>query len=173
MYRKVSVFILFSVFLTGCATPYQPDGFTGGYTEKPLKKNVWKVNFSGNGFTSGERTETYALYRAAELTKEQGYDYFVIVKSNNYTSESTYTTPETTTGTATTSGSVNTYGDYGTYSGQTTYSQQTTGGQTYEIEKPGTTLVIHMRTGETPKDNPRAIDANFILNQYEPKLSGS
>lgn len=65
------------------ATPYQPMSRTaqtrGGYYEERLASDTWRVTFAGNTLTSRETVEGYLLYRAAELTIEQGRDWFEIV----------------------------------------------------------------------------------------------
>ncbi len=62
------------------ATPYQPlkigDTETGGYSDTKLNADHFRVVFSGNDLTSRETTERYLLYRAAELTVSQGFDWF-------------------------------------------------------------------------------------------------
>ncbi len=65
--------------LGGCASPYANEGWTGGYTEQQLEPNIWRVVFSGNGFTTRETVQTFWLYRAAETTLAKGYDGFEIV----------------------------------------------------------------------------------------------
>lgn len=69
----------------GCAmrsTPYQPlhsaSEIQGGYSDIRLDETHYRVTFSGNRLTSRERVESYLLFRAAELTLLNGYDYFVI-----------------------------------------------------------------------------------------------
>jgi hypothetical protein len=70
-----------ALLLGACATtstPYQPRDAQGyGFTEQPLEANRTRITFSGNGLTERETVETYLLYRAAELTLQQGFDYFV------------------------------------------------------------------------------------------------
>ncbi|QPQ54879.1 hypothetical protein IC614_11255 [Allosphingosinicella flava] len=71
--------------LAACATatPYQPlgtSGASGGYTSQRIEDNRYRVTFSGNQFTSRDRVENYLLYRAAELTLQQGFDGFTIVQ---------------------------------------------------------------------------------------------
>jgi len=74
-----------SLSLAACATPtpYQPVSSAsraqGGYSEVRVAADRWRVTFAGNTLTSRDRVEGYLLYRAAELTKEQGYDWFQIV----------------------------------------------------------------------------------------------
>ena len=71
--------------LTGCAasvTPYQPAGAgrtSGGYSDIRLSEDRYRVTFAGNQFTSRDTVEGYLLYRAAELTLEQGHDWFRIL----------------------------------------------------------------------------------------------
>ena len=147
------------LILQGCSTSYQKDGFfslTGGYSETQLDKNVFNVSFSGNGFTSQERTTNLTLLRSAELTLENGYQYFAIIEANSYTSNSTYTTPET-------------YHTTGSLSSHGSYSATTTkkGGQTYSISRPSTSNTIVCF-----KEKPEAIftyNASFIHKSIKAK----
>ncbi len=120
--------------LAACATPYQSKGYTGGFSETQLDVNVFRVNFNRNAYTSGERAVDFTLLRSAELAREHGYHYFIVVQHSAGYSYSTRTTPTQshTTGTAT------------TYGGTTTVNTQTTttGGQTHVIAKPGTSNTI-------------------------------
>lgn len=61
-----------------CATPYQPHGMSGGYSETQLGENVFRVSFEGNGYTSAVRTADFALLRSAEVALAHGYDYFIV-----------------------------------------------------------------------------------------------
>lgn len=83
MLRRLMIVAAAAASLAACATatPYQPAGAaysqaTGGYAETRLEANRWRVNFSGNSFTARDRVETYLLFRAAELTLANGYDWF-------------------------------------------------------------------------------------------------
>jgi hypothetical protein len=76
-----------ALLVAACATPtpYQPlgaqgTGASGGYANVRIAADRYRVTFAGNSLTSRERVETYLLYRAAELTLEQGYDSFTIVE---------------------------------------------------------------------------------------------
>ena len=66
------------------ATGYGPAGYDSnyGYSERPIEQNRWQVSFAGNSLTDLETVQTYLLYRSAELTLQQGFDYFVIVDRN-------------------------------------------------------------------------------------------
>jgi len=64
--------------LTSCATAYQPDGVAGGYFDRRLDSNTERVSFRGNRFSSPETLQSYLLRRCADVTLEDGYDYFVV-----------------------------------------------------------------------------------------------
>lgn len=70
----------------GCATHYQPRAWSGGYSETRPAPDVFEVTFDANGYTSSETARAYLLYRCAELTREQGFDHFVVVRSEDLTS---------------------------------------------------------------------------------------
>jgi len=72
--------------LTSCATPtpYQPLGSgdsraSGGYSDQQLSADRYRVTFVGNTLTSRQTVENYLLFRAAELTLQEGYTSFTIV----------------------------------------------------------------------------------------------
>lgn len=74
--------LLLLVVLTGCATPsqtpYQPLADNGGFTEQRLEANRFRVTFVGNSITTREEVENALLFRIAELTLHEGFDYFVL-----------------------------------------------------------------------------------------------
>jgi len=86
MFRKLVMSVLASAILAGCATmtPYAPAGSSGGYgyAEQKLETNKFRVSFNGNSSTSRQTVENFLLYRAAELTRQSGNDYFVIVEDD-------------------------------------------------------------------------------------------
>ena len=67
--------------LAGCATAYQPDGVGGGYADRRLSANTAQVSFRGNRFTTAEALHYYLLRRCADVTLQNGYDYFVLVNN--------------------------------------------------------------------------------------------
>lgn len=70
--------------LAACATPtpYAPvgDSVGYGYSDTQIETDRFSVRFEGNTLTDRETVENYLLYRAAELTLEQGFDYFIAVE---------------------------------------------------------------------------------------------
>jgi len=73
--------VLVAVAIAGCATQFQSSGLTGGYDEKQLEPMIWRVSYKGNGYTTQETVQTYWLFRAAQLTLEQGFDGFLILSN--------------------------------------------------------------------------------------------
>jgi len=73
--------LLAAVLATACATgpEYQPrtPGSFVGYTDLQLSPNRYRVAFSGSYMSSRDDVETYLLRRAAEVTLQNGYKYFV------------------------------------------------------------------------------------------------
>ena len=80
------------------ATPYQPDiagqRVSGGYSETRLADDRYRVSFAGNSLTSRDRVEGYLLYRAAELTAADSYDWFLIVDRHTEHDVETYVEPD-------------------------------------------------------------------------------
>jgi hypothetical protein len=89
-----------AALLSACttATPYQPNikgqAVTGGYSDQRLEADRYRVTFTGNSLTSRETVEGYLLYRAAELTVAQSYDWFTVVDRQTDHSQRTYVDPD-------------------------------------------------------------------------------
>ena len=133
--------IAITLALSACATEYQSSSFSGGYSDQMTGNNTATVMFRGNGFTNATTTRRYALRRAAELTLQRGYDYFLIESSNDFTK------------TTELSGTINCTTSFG----YTTCSES--GGGT--IEKPRTQLDIRMFNGDVPNET-GYYDARFL-----------
>lgn len=73
---------LIALTLSACttATPYQAATKVGqaGYAEQQIESNRFRVTFAGNSNTPREEVENYLLLRAAEVTLQHGFDYFVL-----------------------------------------------------------------------------------------------
>jgi hypothetical protein len=62
-------------------TPYQPAvGSQPGYSEMRIENNRYRITFEGNSSTSRDVVETYILYRAAELTQQNGFETFTVAR---------------------------------------------------------------------------------------------
>jgi hypothetical protein len=83
--RTLLFAIAAATVLSACATstPYQPADQTHyGYQEQQIEANRYRISFRGNALTDRETVENYMLYRAAELTLQNGKDYFIVANRN-------------------------------------------------------------------------------------------
>lgn len=162
------VIVAAALFMTGCATGYQRDGLTGGFTESQLSENVWRVTFNGNGYTSEDRAQDMALLRSAELTLANGYSHFILADERSTTEVDVGTTPVTST----TTGSAYVYGN----SIQGRATTQTFGGQSYTIRRPSTRNSVVMLKEKPVDGRYVAYDARFICTslgaKYQVQCSG-
>jgi hypothetical protein len=130
-------------------------GFTGGVRAEPVMTDVYRIIARGNGYTSADRVQDFALLKAAETTLEAGGNYFVIVSESDRTNVVTGTTP----GTAQTNVIGNT--------AFTTY----TPGSTYTFVKPGQAVLIRvLRLAPNQPPPSGAFPAQDIANTIGPRL---
>ena len=151
---KTLIFVVLAVLMFGCATSYQSKGLMGGYSETQLAPDTFKVSFGGNGYTSGERAQDFTLLRAAELTLQNGYNYFVVINESNTKSISTHTTG----GYASTSGRF--------YRGRYSSSTWFTPPSTYNTARPQSGLAIKCYVD---KPSVECFDAAFIRDSLKRK----
>jgi hypothetical protein len=74
-------------------TPYRPvtpGSNQTGYSSLQIERDRFRVSFAGNSMTSRDTVERYLLFRAAELTLEQGYDWFTMADRNTERRSRTY-----------------------------------------------------------------------------------
>ena len=133
--------LLMVLILASCNTKYQSSGFTGGYSDRLTGKNTAVVEFNANGFTSSSTARSFAFRRAAELTLERGYDYFLVEKGSDMIDNSR------------TASTIN-CSSYG-------YSSNCTSNPGIRVRKPSTTLHIRMFKGSTPNKT-GYYDASFL-----------
>lgn len=160
--------------LSGCATPYQQMGMEGGYENLKLSEDTYKVLFKGNNLTSSSTVADYALRRCAELTKQNGYKYFVILTSNVVDGGATFESPASinTTSYGTLNG--NTYGSSNSRAYNGNYNNNT-----YTTVSPGTVYQTHfytqtviMKMSNSAKQIPHGFNAEIILSNFtNPQMS--
>ena len=143
----------------GCATGYQSSGFAGGYSDTQLAPDVFRITFQGNGYTSADRVQDFALLHAADVTLNYGYAYFGVINQAQGANVSSFTTP----GQAYTSATVTGYGNVAFGTAQTTYIPP----QTHTFFKPRTGLLIRCFS-ERPEGG-FAFNADFISRSLRTK----
>jgi hypothetical protein len=174
-----------TLLAAGCATetPYRPavgQGFyRTGFSERQVEPNRFIVSFSGNTVTPRDTVERYLLFRAAELTVGQGYDYFVMVDRDVDRQSRTYSTPGVGYGWG--------YGGFGGFWGpRWNYWGRGFGyrswspfygdpfwGDTVDIrtvDRFEATAEIVMERGPIPKGNVRAFDAHAVQQTLGPTI---
>lgn len=183
--RRLIGAVALGLFVAGCATapatPYQPyrshsaGGIHGGYSEQQLAPDRYVVRFHGNSLTARERVEGYMLYRAADLTVQNGFDWFLLQDRNTEHNVHTIVQPDPFYhpwfGAA--YGPWRPYwnvympgrgwvGAYGNLSGD--------GLDVRRIEAFEATAEILMRKGPVPADDSQAIDAHKVLSELGPTI---
>ncbi|HEY4272655.1 MAG TPA: hypothetical protein VGM65_11665 [Candidatus Udaeobacter sp.] len=151
--------LCFAAFLAGCATPYGSSGFLGGYSDTALAPDVYRISFQGNGYTSQERTQDFAILRAADLTLSHGYRYFGIVDQTEGGRSAVINTP----GQAYTYVSAQRYGNFVSGTAHTTYIP----GATIPVFFPQSGLMIRC-FNERP-EGAFALDAGFVSRSLRDK----
>ncbi len=170
------IFVLSAIIgISGCATGYKSDGFTGGYSDTQLAPDMYRVVYRGNAYTAPERAQDLALLRASELTLQLGFTCFAIIDETHSTTTSSFTTPGHAETTAYTTGQssgkiyVNPYG--GSYSGtssaytkaNTTYTPP----KTHVFYKPKTGIMV--KAFQTKPEGFFTFDAAFLQQSLKQK----
>ena len=173
-----------SAGLAACETPtpYQPNlpghGASGGFSESRVEADRWRVTFAGNSMTSRETVEAYLLYRAAELTTQQGFDWFSIVDRHTERDARTYVDPDPL---------YHPWYGYGFWRPTWRYYGHRYGGwHTWDpfwgdpfwadrydvqtIQKFEATAEIQMHHGAKPADDPAAFDAHAVIDNLRPRI---
>ena len=81
--RYLSILVI-ACLLSGCGTSYRRPilGMFGGFSEKKLGDAHYRVTFGTNGFSDRGFAVKGALYRSAELARQNGAPYFQIVNAD-------------------------------------------------------------------------------------------
>ena len=132
-----------TLVLTACGS-YGPYSFWRngtGYSDTRLAENRWQVVYRGNGLTDPVRVIDFTLLRAAELSVNHGYKYFVLsaaVDASKRTAFVVHTPPTATTSAVATCTGSNTVSCSG--SAVTTYNHVPP--SVYRIVQPALGIVI-------------------------------
>ena len=170
-----------TLMTAGCATEtaYRPATGTGfaraGYSDRMIEANRYMVSFAGNSYTSRDTVERYLLFRAAELTVQHGYDYFILADRDTDRRTRTYTTP-----------SAFGPGPYGYWGPSWRYRGRGFGWRSWDpfwgdpfwdrsvdittVDKYEANAEIVLGRGPKPRDNVRAFDAREVMNNLGPSI---
>lgn len=181
-----------TLLVAGCATEtrYRPATGQGfyrtGYSDRQVEPNRFLVSFAGNSVTSRDTVERYLFFRAAEVTLQQGYDYFVMADRDTNLQARTFGTPGWGGGWG--GGGFGGFGGFwgpmwrfhGPGFGWRTWDPWFGGGgwggpwgggfDMRTIDRYEASAEIVMRKGEIPRDNIRAFDARKVVESIGPSV---
>ncbi len=80
-------FTLVACAATGPTAYTAADDKGYGYSETRVEENRYRITYRGGGGVPADEVENYALMRAAELSVQNGYDWFHIVSRDVYGEE--------------------------------------------------------------------------------------
>ena len=163
------------LLLAGCetATPYQPQmrgsQVSGGYRDQQLEANRFRVSFNGNSMTSRETVESYLLYRAAELTVQNGFDWFVMTdrRSNTYIDRPFSPGPWGYWGPSWRYAGAFGWRSWDPWWGDP-FWDSSVNVQTVDRYEASAEIVTYR--GPKPVDNPRAFDARDVISRLGPSI---
>jgi hypothetical protein len=158
---RALITLVCSIAAIGCATPYQPDGLGGGYSDNRIDSDVVSVEFRGNGYTSKRKVEMYLLFRCAEVTRDAHYDYFVALNPSTEATQGSFSTP-------------------GSFSSVTSFARGAAftrasffPSQTINFTSFGATTLIKMGRGPKPVENVAAFNAREVIEYMGPQINGT
>ena len=183
MYQKLISAFAVALMLAACATstPYAPASSEKGYgfSEQRIEDNRYRIMFRGNSSTTRETVENFLLYRAAELTMINGYDYFVVVEGDTEARRSYTSTGDPFFGPAFYGRSGfggrgfrgrGFRGGYGFpyYAYGFGWGSPYAGGVTREITRYSAVAFITMHKGPKPEEDAQAFDARDVSQNLRP-----
>jgi len=157
--RPVIASIILAATLTACAstpTPYAPaNGSDRGWSQTQIEQDRFRIRFDAGADMAFEEVELMALRRAAEVTLEQGGDWFLLVSRHSDGNDRNPVGVSTGVGIST---------------GSRGYSSRGIGlGLNYDASagQKSVSLEILVRTGPRPQDV-RVYDAREVLANSAP-----
>ena len=148
--------LILLIFLSGCVTRYQEQRWhRGGYEDAQYDYNVFRVSFKSNGLTSKERNADFALLRSAELCRNNGFKYFIILEEDKYTNRRKHY-----------SGSSSKTKYKENDDGSATVTTKSGGGMMFTIKEPRASFLIECHLTRPEKFS---YDADFLHNSLRLK----
>lgn len=163
--RTIGVLVCL-VLLSACSTPtaYAPAGTDGrGYASQQVEQGRFTVSFKGNTLTDRETVEAYLLYRAAEVSRDAGGDWFRIADQDTETI-TRFSGQSLSVGRSSFGGSR--FGHFGRFGG---------GFSTEFIDlRPRRSFEafanVQVFRGRKPADDPQAYSVQSVLRTLEPRI---
>lgn len=127
-----------------------------------IDENTFSISVDTNGFTSPQITSMHGLYRAAELTVANGFDFFIVASGANNSKSMVMAMP----GASTSNTAISAVGSTAYARTTTTYAPTTF----MPVAFPNSTLVIKAFKGAKPADVPTAYDARSVMQYLGPQI---
>jgi hypothetical protein len=143
MLKKIMIASV-ALVLVGCATEYDqsPNFLNGqlGVKGEAITPNAYAITARGNAFTDSATIHKYVLMKAAELTLQNGLDWFEVVDSSNDSREQSYAF------------------------GSITARRHSAFGSSFagSVILPGQTIEVRAHKGQVPEENSYAFDTHSI-----------
>lgn len=141
--NHVLMIIVFTFLMMSCApgpTGYWKlgvgDPYTG-YSETQIQKDVFQVSYKCNDATTYDAMKGLLAYRCAEITLQNGYDYFVVIEEKDITTEDFW--------------------------GMAPGGRRRYDASLQTVNAPGATVLIKLKHGKKPEEDMKAFDAGEIL----------
>lgn len=152
--KKLTTALAVMALLGGCVSQYKPhtNRANGGYEETMLAQDTFQVSFQGNDLTKSSRVRDFAMLRAAELSLQKGFPYFVVL--NMGTDTNSYQVPIS-------GGSANSV-SYGNYTHTTVNPMVFANARNYRAE-----LTVKGFTAENAPSN--ALSAQEVMKDIKAK----
>ncbi|MGZ3606626.1 MAG: CC0125/CC1285 family lipoprotein [Syntrophales bacterium] len=148
--NRVLMIMAITFLMMSCA--YPPTGYWKlgvgdpytGYSETQIQKDMFQVSYKCNDATTYDAMKGLLAYRCAEITLQNGYDYFIVIEEKDITTE-----------------------DYwGTVPG----GRRRYDAPLQTVNAPGATVLIKLKGGKKPEEDVKAFDAREILTHVGPKI---
>jgi hypothetical protein len=150
-----------SLLLAACSVTYGPriPGFVPGYADTRLGENTYQVKIGEAWPKDWPDLEKFAMYRAADITQNKGFRYFVVTNASTQTSNYLIRSPAVTK----TVGSVHGIGNSAVLNATST----TTGGVTSTISGGWYILDFKILNNSEVSNYEKVMDSNTIKSDLK------
>lgn len=149
-----------ALLLGGCATRYQDMTLGLGVSADAMGGDVYRVTAHLNSMNRAGDIDDFLFLRAAEAARESGAEGFVVLAQRDETKSGTVVVP----GSSSTTAFGQSSGGFASGTATTTYTPP----RTYEINNPGSAMLIRLvRGGDRPHGY---IDAAATIEAISPRV---
>jgi len=167
MTKTIPYILAFAIALSSCAKSYNADRTA---VATPMGNQTYVIRTNSNAFGSFSDTRDFALLRAAEIGRQHGHPYFVILESKDWSKKGSFTTPgqyqSQTHGSATAWGTGNMVTAHGSSSTHGTYTPP----QTHNFEKPRSEVFVRFLSKRPEDPNVMWFETNKVFQELNTRI---